>query len=107
MGYIINARNKDTDYKSGDEFHFDYAAGWGLGNGWTVGLGGYYYQQVSSDKQGGVSVPNSKSSAFAIGPSIKYDSGKGWFATLKWEKEIEAKNHTQGNSVWVKAVFPL
>lgn len=107
LGYIINARNKDTDYKSGDEFHFDYAAGWGLGNGWTVGLGGYYYQQVSSDKQGGVSVPNSKSSAFAIGPSIKYDSGEGWFATMKWEKEIEAKNHTQGNSVWVKAVFPL
>ena len=52
-------------------------------------------------------MPNSKSSAFAIGPSIKYDSGKGWFATLKWEKEIAARNHTQGNSVWVKAVFPL
>ena len=40
IGYLINQRNKDTDYTSGDEFHFDYAAGWGLGNGWTVGVGG-------------------------------------------------------------------
>jgi hypothetical protein len=52
-GYIFNARNKDTDYRSGQEFHFDYAAGWGLGNGWTAGVGGYYYQQqMTSDKQG-------------------------------------------------------
>lgn len=106
-GYIINRRNPDTDYKTGDEFHFDYSAGWGLGNGWTVGAGGYFYQQLRNDKQNGVSIPNSKSSAFAIGPNLKYDSGKGWFATLKWEKEVEAKNHTKGNSVWVKAVFPL
>ena len=107
FGYLFNARNKDTDYRSGQEFHVDYAAGWGLGNGWTVGAGGYYYQQVSSDRQAGTTLANSKGKAFAIGPALKYDSGKGWFATLKWQKEVLTENRAQGNAVWLKAVFPL
>jgi hypothetical protein len=106
-GFIFNQRNKDTDYRSGDEFHFDYALGWGLGNGWTVGAGGYVYRQLSADEQGGAALANSKSSAFAIGPLLKYDSGKGWFATAKWQRETGAKNHTQGNALWLKLVFPL
>ena len=107
LGYIFNGRNKDTDYTSGDEFHFDYAAGWGLGNGWTVGVGGYVYKQMSNDKQSGITVANNKGSASSIGPNIKYDSGKGWFTTVKWEKEFSVKNRAQGNALWVKAVFPL
>lgn len=107
MGYLINQRNSATDYQSGNEFHFDYAAGWGLGNGWTVGVGGYIKQQLALDKQAGVAVANSKTSGYAIGPNVKYDSGKGWFVTVKWQNESNVKNGTQGNAVWVKAVFPL
>lgn len=107
FGYILNGRNKDTNYTSGDEFHFDYSAGWGLGNGWTVGVGGYYYQQVTDDKQNGVTVANNKGRAFAIGPNVKYDSGKGWFATLKWETESGVKNRAEGQSLWLKTVFPF
>lgn len=106
-GYIVNARNKDTDYRSGQEFHFDYAAGWGFGNGWTAGVGGYYYQQTTSDKQSGATVPNNKGKTFAMGPSLKYDSGKGWFLTLKWQKETLSENRAQGDAFWLKAVFPL
>lgn len=107
IGYLINQRNKDTDYTSGDEFHFDYAAGWGLGNGWTVGVGGDYRQQARLDKQAGVKLANSKTSGMAIGPNVKYDSGKGWFVTAKWQFESKVKNGTEGNALWVKAVFPL
>ncbi|MFD1243769.1 SphA family protein [Paralysiella testudinis] len=107
FGYIINQRNKDTDYRSGDELHADYSVGWAFGNGWTAGAGGYWMQQTSADQQNGERLPNSKGSAFALGPSVKYDSGKGWFVTAKWQKEWQAKNRPQGNAVWVKAVMPL
>ena len=107
MGYIFNQRNKDTDYTSGDELHADYSAGWAFGNGWTAGIGGYALQQTTNDKQNGEKIANSKARAFAIGPSVKYDSGKGWFASLKWQKEIVAENRPEGNAVWLKAVFPL
>ena len=107
MGYIFNGRNSATDYKSGQEFHFDYALGWGLGNGWTIGGGGYVYQQVSNDQQAGATVADAKGKAMALGPSIKYDSGKGWFVTAKWQKEFAVENRAQGNALWLKAVFPL
>ena len=107
MGYTINQKNTATNYKSGQEFHFDYAAGWGLGNGWTVGAGGYYYQQTTIDQQNGANVPNSKGRTFSIGPSVKFDSGKGWFVTAKWQKELAVENRAQGSAIWIKSVFPL
>ena len=76
-------------------------------NGWTAGVGGYALQQTTSDKQHGETLAHSKARAFAIGPSVKYDSGKGWFASLKWQKEVVAQNRPEGNAVWLKAVFPL
>ncbi len=106
LGYIINEKNRDRDYRSGNEFHFDYAAGWGLGNGWVLGVGGYYKQQVTSDSGVGATGDN-KYRGMAIGPNVKYDSGKGWFVTAKWQKEVEVKNGAQGDALWVKAVFPL
>ena len=105
--YTLNAKNKDTDYRSGNEFIVDYDAGWGLGNGWVVGVGGYLYRQVTADKQAGATVPDNKARSFAIGPSIKYDSGKGWFLTLKYETETGVRNRAAGNALWLKAVHPL
>lgn len=105
--WTFNSRNKDTDYRSGQEFIVDYAIGWGLGNGWTVGAGGYLYQQVTDDRQAGVALANHRGRAFAIGPSIKYDSGKGWFLTAKVQKETSVRNRSEGNAFWIKAVFPL
>lgn len=106
-GYLVNSRNDATGVTSGHEFHSDYSAGWGLGNGWVVGVGGYVYQQVSDDELNGQSVSGSKGKAFAIGPSVKFDSGKGWFVTAKWQKEMAVENRAQGSALWVKAVFPL
>lgn len=107
FGYIFNSKNDATGYTSGNEFHFDYAAGWGMGNGWTLGVGGYYYQQTTDDSGTGAPADGNRGSAMAIGPSVKYDSGKGWFGTLKVENEMNVKNRAQGSSVWLKVVFPL
>lgn len=107
--YNHNLKNKDTDYKSGGEFIVDYSLGWGIGSGLTLGVGGHFYRQVSDDKQGGVTVGNdgNKGRSFAIGPNLKYDSGKGWFVTVKWQKESGVRNKAEGDALWVKAVFPL
>lgn len=105
--YDFNARNSDTDYRSGQEIHADYAVGWALGNGWTLGGGGYVYQQVTRDRQGGGSVPDSRGRAFALGPSVKYDSGKGWFVTAKYEREFAVRARPEGGGLKVKAVFPF
>ncbi|MBI2754350.1 MAG: transporter [Betaproteobacteria bacterium] len=105
--WLYNLKNKDTNYRSGQEFIVDYAIGWGLGNGWTLGVGGYVYQQINDDKLNGTAVPNNKARAFAIGPSIKFDSGKGWFVTAKYQDEGSVRNRADGAAFWLKAVFPF
>ena len=50
---------------------------------------------------------NNKGRAHAIGPSIKYDSGKGWFLTLKYETETGVRNRAAGSALWLKFVHPL
>lgn len=105
--FNLNRKNKDTDYRSGNELFVDYSAGWGLGNGWTLGLGGHAWQQLSEDESSGASLPDSKVRAFAIGPSVKYDNGKGWFITAKLQKETGVRNSTQGTALWLKTAIPL
>lgn len=105
--YTFNGKNNKTDYRSGDEFIVDYSAGWGIGSGWVVGVGGYLYRQTTDDKQAGATVAGNRGRALAIGPSVRYDSGKGWFATLKYETETGVRNRAAGQALWLKAAVPF
>lgn len=105
--YDFNRKNPDTDYRSGQEFHVDYAVGWGFGNGWVAGLGGYYYRQTTDDRQDGERIEDNKGRSFAVGPSIKYSGNDGWFVTAKWSKETEVRNRAQGDAYWVKLTVPF
>lgn len=107
LTFNLNQKNSATQYQSGSEVVLDYAAGYGLGNGWTLGLGGYWRNQYESDVQAGAVLANSRARAFAIGPSLRYDNGKGWFLTAKVQTENAVRNTTQGQAFWVKAVIPF
>ncbi|MFJ3524779.1 transporter [Pseudomonas sp. NPDC090203] len=105
--YDFNRRNPDTDYRSGQELHVDYAVGWGLGNGWVLGVGGYMLRQTTDDRQDGHTIEDNKGRAFAIGPSVKYTSKDGWFLTAKWESETQVRNRAQGDAYWLKLTVPF
>lgn len=102
-----NFRNTDTDYKSGRELHADYALGWGLGNGWVLGAGGYLYRQISDDEQGGLKIHGNRGRAFAIGPLVKFQSTSGWLVTAKYENQSGVRNRPDGSAFWVKAFLPF
>lgn len=103
--YGINAKNRDTDYKSGQEFIVDYAVGWAVAPGWVAGVGGYYYQQTTDDYLGGDRVSDNKGKSFAIGPAIKYSSSNGWSLAAKWQREDYVKNRPDGDAFWLKLAF--
>lgn len=105
--FDINFKNTDTGYRSGNELHADYSLGYGFARHWVAGVGGYAYQQVSTDELHGVDVPNNKGRAFAIGPSLKYDNGKGMFLMAKWQKEMSVRNRAAGHAFWIKALLPF
>ena len=103
----FNRTNSDTRYRSGRELIVDYAAGWGLGNGWVVGLGGYFYRQWRDDEAAGVPVPGARGRSQSIGPSVRYANGKGWLVTAKVEKEFGVRNRAQGAQFWLKTTVPF
>jgi hypothetical protein len=103
----FNGRNKDTDYLSGVEYQHEFALGQHIGEAWTVGLGGYYYRQLTDDKQGGAKVPDNRARVMALGPAVSFfDLGSGW--PLLWVhayKEFGARNRSQGTQVSLRAAW--
>jgi hypothetical protein len=103
VGYLYNGKNDDTNYESGDEFHFDYALGLNHKN-ITYGISGYYQKQIKNDRLNNFELNNSKTEGLSIGPSFKYQY-QNWFITAKYEKEIMSKNRTEGDAFWIKTVL--
>ncbi|KQV90485.1 transporter [Rhizobacter sp. Root1221] len=103
----FNGRNKDTDYKSGIEYLQEFALGQHVGP-WTLGLGGYYQQQVSDDKAASLASGNgNRARVMALGPAVNYfDLGSGW--PLVWVhayKEFGARNRSQGTHGAIRAAW--
>ena len=105
--YGINFKNSDTNYRSGQELHMDYALGYALNNGWTAGIGGYLYQQTTDDKQDSTVRSNSKGRAFAVGPSISYHNNSGFLVSVKWQQDYGVRNRAEGNAVKIKLAIPF
>jgi hypothetical protein len=114
--YDINTNNPDTDYRSGQEFHFDYTVGYKIKN-WNVGVGGYYYKQMTDDAVNGekvkfpeelLGVPDFpdgfRGQAVAVGPQLKYDY-KNMSFIVKYLFETEVENRPEGQNLWFKFVY--
>lgn len=101
-----------ADYRSGNEFHIDYAAGQQFGKG-KLGVAGYYYQQTTKDKVDNAAAQavidglrGFKGGVFAAGPSAAYRLGKVQLIGT-WQHEFHAEYRPQGDKFWLKAIIPL
>ena len=104
--YHATGTNHATRYRSGDEVHADFAAGWNLKK-LAVGVGGYYSRQLQDDRHKGVVVGDgNRGEVLALGPTAKYQMGK-IPVMLAWQHEFRAENKPQGDKLWLKIVFPL
>ena len=105
--YDFNQTNPATNYRSGQEFHFDFAAGWILGN-WTVGGVGYYDRQTQDDTINGVKVApdGNRGEVLALGPGVQY-LWKGVVMKLLMQHEVYAYNRVQGDKFWFKVAIPF
>lgn len=103
----FHGKNKDTQYQSGVEYQHEFAIGQHVGP-WTLGVGGYLYQQLSDDKVNGAKFQDgNRSRVMALGPAISFfDLGSDW--PLIWAhayKEFGARNRSQGTQVAVRAAW--
>ncbi len=105
MQLNFSDRNKDTDYKSGIEYQHEFAVGQHVGP-WTLGVGGYHYQQLSDDKAPGL-LNGNRARVTALGPAASFfELGSGW--PLVWVhayKEFGARNRSQGTHAALRAAW--
>ena len=104
----INARNPDTDYRSGNSATFDWMVGYSLDDRWQVGVQGYYSKQFTDDKINGDTVLDGfRGQSTAMGPQVRYTLSPGVAVALKWQHEMAVENRPAGDRVWFQFAFPL
>ena len=104
--YDIHTEETDTDIKTGDQFHMDYAATMQVDPALPlrVGVNGYYLTSLEKDKFKNNRIDGSKEQVFAIGPIVRYDFAPVTSLTLKVLFEQHVHNRPDGDAVWLKFV---
>lgn len=107
-GMDFNTENKDTNYTSGTQLHFDgtlaqhFPLWGGLAGG---GVSGYYYQQVNGDSGDGATLGDFKAMTTGLGPVLSYNKKIGEHSVtgeLKWLHEFDTRKRLEGDTVFLK-----
>jgi hypothetical protein len=69
-GIMVNTKNNDTNYQTGEEFHVDFVGNQFLSETFALGLRGYYYRQVSGDSGSGAVLGDFKGESLGLGPGF-------------------------------------
>jgi len=103
----MNGVDTQTQYRSGNEFIWEYDAMQKITQKVAIGGNGYYYYQTTNDTQNGAIVGDgSRGRDLAIGPEIR--AHLGHIAVIaKYTKDTLVRNKTMGNAFWVQVGVPM
>lgn len=99
--YVNSFANTETNYKSGDIMHFDFAAGRMLTPALKVGAVGYYAQQLGADSGAGAVSGHRRLRIAGVGPGISYTFKMNEIVmnlVAKYYREFDAQNTAQGDT---------
>ncbi|HSJ02882.1 MAG: transporter [Verrucomicrobium sp.] len=107
-GFLFSTENEDTDYQNGNIIHTEATVAQYLPLGkstiLSLGVNGFYYQQVSGDSGAGASLGDLKGRAAGVGPIvnlIQTIGDKTLAIQAKWLPELDTKNRLEGDWVWL------
>lgn len=116
--YVINNPDHVTHYHSGNEFFWQFGAQQELPRSRaSVGLSGYFYQQVTNDSQSGVAVVTQNSDGtfstgykgrvLDLGPQVTFPWGRYGALVVKWDHDMLVQNRARGNGFWFQFGVPF
>jgi hypothetical protein len=106
LGYTVNFGNPATHYRTGNEFHLEYFLGQQLPKGFTLGLAGYIYQQVTADSGPGARLGAFHGQTIALGPCLTFSSkiaGHDIGLNARYYNELKVVNRADGQSFFFTA----
>ncbi len=105
--YIMNGRNNQTLYQSGNEFIWEYDAMQNITKKIAIGGNGYYYQQTTNDVQNGlVTADGNRGRDVTVGPEIRAQVGRA-VLIAKYQKDTLVRNRTIGSGFWIELGVPI
>jgi len=111
LGMTFNYINTATSYRTGDELHFEWDINEHFASGWSLGVGGYVYDQVTGDSGSGDHIGPFEGRVVAVGPLVGYT-----FKILeiipvnlnaRWFHEFDTKNRLRGDAIFGSISLPL
>jgi hypothetical protein len=106
VGFTFNSPDIATDYKTGDEAHFDWAIGEKFSNGVEIGPVGYFYDQLTGDSGSGAKLGPFEGRVIGIGPGISYTTlidKTVMILNARFYDEFDTQNRFRGTSSLVSA----
>ena len=100
FGYMMNLENNLTgpNYETGDEWHIDALFGKHFGEHFSLGIAGYWYDQLTDD-EGPIPPPlesGYRSQGAGFGPAFRFGS-KNFSVVGKWLYDAQAENRLDGD----------
>jgi len=110
LGFTFNGENDDTKYETGTEFHLEAAVFYHFSEAFSIGLNGYYYNQISGDSGAGATLGDFEGRVAALGPGLSgtFQVGPAPLAwSLRYFHEFNVKNRLEGDAGWLTISLPL
>lgn len=110
LGFTYNFMNPYTAYQSGIDMHLELSASQYLTERLSVGLAGYYYNQITADSGSGATVGPFISRVAGVGPQLGYNFNLGDRSaslSARGYYEFSAQNRAQGWNAWLTFVIEL
>jgi hypothetical protein len=101
-GIMVNTKNDDTNYQTGEEFHVDFVGNQFLSDTFAIGLRGYYYRQVSGDSGSGAVLGDFKGESLGLGPGFFWTpefAGGNLIIQGKWMHDVVDENRFDSDYV--------
>jgi hypothetical protein len=109
LAELALSENASTDYRSGNLLVMEYSAHarpFAFLPKLSLGVNGYYVDQVTGDEVSGVDV-GFEGRSFAIGPELVYQITESGGVAIKWQHELGVRNRPEGEKLWFQFQMPL
>ncbi|MGX9978702.1 SphA family protein [Methylobacterium fujisawaense] len=109
-GITFNWINPATQYLTGTEFHLEWSASKYLNKDLSVGLVGYFYDQLTGDSGSGDRIGPFKGRVVSLGGQIGYTFHVGEIpisTNVRVYREFDVRNRFQGTATYLTISAPL
>ena len=103
-GDFVEAGTGLKGYQTGQAVHMDYLLAYSLTKDFKLGATGWIWQGLQNDAIGGQRRPDTRDWELAIGPAVRFQSGK--FGIVgKYVMPVSTMNRIDANQIWMDLVY--